>query len=63
MTWHATEFGRRTACQRFRVVHTDKGWQLMDAEWRPLGQATRKIVEAQQLAERFAQTEDSHGTR
>ena len=54
LTWQATEFGRRTECGTYRVVHTDAGWQLLDADWNAIGQATRKIAESQQIAERIA---------
>jgi hypothetical protein len=54
LVWHATEFGRRSACGRYRIVHTDGGWQLLDADWNAVAEPTRKIVEAQQLAERVA---------
>jgi hypothetical protein len=54
LVWHATEFGRRSDCGRYRIVHTDGGWQLLDANWNAVAEPTRKIVEAQQLAERVA---------
>jgi hypothetical protein len=54
LVWHATEFGRRTECGTYRIVHTDGGWQLLDDNWNAVAEPTRKIVEAQQLAERVA---------
>jgi hypothetical protein len=51
LTWHHTEFGRRTDCERFRIVHQGASWQLLDADWNPLG-AAPTIAAAQQLAER-----------
>jgi hypothetical protein len=51
LTWQATEFGRRTPDGRYRIVHTGEGWQLLDREWNALAPATRKIPEAQALAE------------
>jgi hypothetical protein len=56
LVWQATEFGRRTECGTYRVVHTDRGWQLLDADWNVIGQPTRKIAESQQLAERVVAT-------
>jgi hypothetical protein len=53
LTWQHTEFGRRTPCGTFRIVHKGDGWQLLDAEWNPLAEA-RSIAAAQQIAERFA---------
>jgi hypothetical protein len=52
LTWHHTEFGRRTDCGTFRIVHQGGGWQLLDADWNPLGTAPT-IPGAQQLAERL----------
>jgi hypothetical protein len=52
LTWHHTEFGRRTDCGTFRIVHQGGGWQLLDADWNPLGAAS-SIPAAQQLAERL----------
>jgi hypothetical protein len=51
LSWHATEFGRRTDDGRYRIVHRDGGWQLLDAQWTPLAAPTRKIPESQALAE------------
>jgi hypothetical protein len=55
LTWHATEFGRRTDDGRYRIVHTERGWRLLDAEWNPLAEPTRKIPESQGIAERLEQ--------
>lgn len=59
LAWHSTEFGRRTDCGTFRIVHTDAGWQLLDADWNAICQATRKIPESQQIAERIAAQKSS----
>jgi hypothetical protein len=53
LTWQHTEFGRRTACGSYRIVHKGAGWQLLDADWNPLGEAAT-IAAAQQLAEKLA---------
>jgi hypothetical protein len=53
LTWHHTEFGRRTACGMYRIVHERGGWALLDRDWNPLC-AAPTIVAAQQVAERLA---------
>lgn len=56
LTWHATEFGRRTDDCRYRLKHTDTGWQLCDADsWHPLAEPTRRLRDAQQIADRIDQ--------
>ena len=54
LRWHHTEFGRRTDCERFRLVYRDRGgWQLLDADWNILADPTDMLT-AMQLAERLA---------
>jgi len=55
LTWQHTEFGRRTACETYHVVHQGEGWQLLDAAWDPLGPPVRMIEDAMHAAERHAQ--------
>lgn len=54
LTWHHTEFGRRTDCETYRVVREGDGWQLLDADWTPIGSWTPTIDQAQYQAERHA---------
>jgi len=54
LTWQHTEFGRRTICETYHVVHQGEGWQLLDADWNPLAPAVRTIEEAMHQAERHA---------
>ena len=44
LTWHHTEFGRRSACETYHIVFSD-GWQLLDADWNALG-APHPTIEA-----------------
>jgi hypothetical protein len=54
LTWHATELGWRTDDLRYRLKHTDRGWQLCDEDsWKPLAEPTRRRQDAQQIAERI----------
>jgi hypothetical protein len=54
LTWHHTEFGRRSDCERFRIVHnTAGGWWLLDADWNPIA-TTPDIPAAQQRAQQRA---------
>jgi hypothetical protein len=53
LTWHPTEFGRRTACERYRIVFKGGGWQLLDADWNPLADPT-DMASAMLIAERLA---------
>lgn len=48
LTWHHTEFGRRSACETYHVVHQGDGWQLLDADWNPIGPAVPTIDQALQ---------------
>jgi hypothetical protein len=54
LTWHHTEFGRRTDCETYRVVREGDGWQLLDADWTPIGSWAPTIDQAQYQAERHA---------
>lgn len=56
LAWHHTEFGRRTDCETYRIVHKAAGWLLLDAEWNPIGDPVPTIPIAQQLAERHARS-------
>jgi hypothetical protein len=57
LTWHHTEFGRRSDCERYRIVHNPAGgWWLLDARWDPIA-AARDIAHAQQLAQQRAARE------
>jgi hypothetical protein len=51
--WHHTEFGRRTDCGRFRVVHAGSAWAVLDADWTQIARAD-SVAAAQALAERMA---------
>jgi len=62
LSWHHTEFGRRTACETYHVVHQGDGWQLLDAAWDPLGPPVRTIEEAMHQAERHAARTLPRGT-
>jgi hypothetical protein len=54
LRWQHTEFGRRTEDGAFRIVHQPGGgWQLLDADWNPLG-VCASIPVAQQFAEGVA---------
>jgi hypothetical protein len=53
LTWHPTEFGRRSACERYRIIFKSKGWQLLDANWDPLAEPT-DMQSAMLIAERLA---------
>ena len=52
--WHHTEFGRRSACETYHVVHQGDGWQLLDAAWNPIGPPVPAIEDAMHAAERHA---------
>jgi hypothetical protein len=54
LAWHHTEFGRRTACETYRIVHRGGGWQLPDADWNPLAEPVATIDAAQATAARLA---------
>jgi len=54
LVWHHTEFGRRTACQTYRIVRHAAGWQLLDAHWDPLAAPVATVALAQQIAEGVA---------
>lgn len=54
LAWHHTEFGRRSACEQFRIVHhPTAGWALLDAEWNPLATSST-VAGAQDRAEQIA---------
>ena len=54
LTWHHTEFGRRTTDGRFRVVrHLGSRWRVLDANWNVLDTCD-SVEGAQKIAEGFA---------
>jgi hypothetical protein len=54
LTWHHTEFGRRTDCLQYRIVRKgDQACQLLDADWNFLA-ACPNIAAAQRVAEQLA---------
>lgn len=55
LSWVHTEFGRRTDCERYRIVRKGDGWQLLDADWDPLAKPVLTIAAAQRQAERCAE--------
>lgn len=63
LTWEATEFGRRTACHRFRIIHRDGGWQLVDDDWSRIGEPTRTILAAQLCADHLVRAEQRRADR
>lgn len=54
LTWHHTEFGRRSACETFHVVHDSRGWLLLDADWNPIGDPAPSVDAALNRAEQIA---------
>jgi hypothetical protein len=60
LTWHHTEFGRRSTCEQYRIVRTGAGWQLLDAQWEPLAKPVATIPAAQRQAERCAARAAAH---
>jgi len=62
LSWQHTEFGRRTNCERYHVVHQGDGWQLLDADWTAIAPAVRTIEEAMHQAERHAARALPRGT-
>jgi hypothetical protein len=55
LTWHHTEFGRRSTCERYRVVHEGAGWSLLDADWNTIAVNYATIAAAQLRAEQHAE--------
>ena len=54
LSWHHTEFGRRSDDERYRIVHNSAGgWWLLDADWNPIATAPT-IPAAQNRAEMLA---------
>jgi hypothetical protein len=54
LTWHHTEFGRRSTCERYRIVHEGGAWSLLDADWNAIAVNYATIAAAQQRAEQHA---------
>lgn len=54
LRWHHTEFGRRTDCETYRIVREGEGWQLLDADWTPIGPWSPTIGAALNQADRVA---------
>ena len=54
LVWHHTEFGRRSACETFHVVHSGSGWLLLDADWNEIGDPTPSVDAALNRAEQVA---------
>lgn len=54
LSWHHTEFGRRTDCETYRVVREGDGWQLLDVDWNPIGDPVATIAAAMNEADRQA---------
>ena len=54
LSWSHTEFGRCSTCETYHVVHQGEGWQLLNADWDPIGPPQRLIEDAMYAAERHA---------
>ena len=53
LTWHHTELGRRSTCERYRILRQGDNCRLLDGEWNPLGELCPSIEAAQRLAEQI----------